>query len=50
MGGGGVVRWNLKSLVGYCLYSEFLMQFRRHGRTECDGCQKGVNSIALEHS
>ena len=26
------------------------MQFERHGRIECDGCQKGENSIALEHS
>ena len=27
---------------------EFLTQFWRRERTECDGCQKGVNSIALE--
>ena len=26
------------------------MQFRRHGRTERDGCKKEENSIALEQS
>ena len=26
------------------------MQFRKHGRIECGRCQKGENSIALEHS
>ena len=26
------------------------MQFWRHGRTDWDGCQKGENSIVLEHS
>ena len=26
------------------------MQFSRNGMIECDGCQQGVNSIALEHS
>ena len=26
------------------------MHFWRHERIECDGCQKGENSIALEHS
>ena len=26
------------------------MQFLRYGRTQCDGCQKAVNSTALEHS
>ena len=26
------------------------MQFSRHRRIACDGCQKGENSIALEHS
>ena len=26
------------------------MQFWRYGRTECDECQKGENSIALEQS
>ena len=27
---------------------EFLMHFLKHGRTECVGCQKEGNSIALE--
>ena len=30
--------------------SEYSVQFWRHGRSECDGCQKGEKSIALEHS
>ena len=29
---------------------ESVMQFRKHGMTECDGFQKGENSIALEQN
>ena len=51
-GGRQVIRQNLKSLVVVFIAcrGEFLTQFWRHGRIECDGCQKRANSIALENS
>ena len=32
-----------------CSSGESLTEFWRHGRSECDDCQKGENSTTLEH-
>ena len=42
---------SLKSLVvvRFVCRGEFLTQFSSHRKLECDGSQKGDNSIALEH-
>ena len=45
----GVQKEEYRSVVLVIVEMSSLMQFLRHGRIECDGCQKGENSIALEH-
>ena len=49
MGGGGEERKKTEFEIS-CIVcgGESLTQFWWHVRTECDGCQKGENKIALE--
>ena len=41
---------NKKTYFEITCIHEFLTQFWRHGRTECNGCQKGPNSIAVQNN
>ena len=46
----GVNKTYFEITCGIICRGEFLTQFLRHERTEYDGCQKGVNSIAFPTS
>ena len=52
-GGGGASKkteFEVTCCTIVCRSGEFLMQFWRHRRTDCDRYQKGMNTIALQHS